>query len=473
MLIISDISIKYKLVLMQVFTSIVILTFCLMAFMITDVRIHQSRIADTREDIAQVVGSNSVSAILSLDYEKAHNALLELSIVPDVLNSVIFDQNGEVFASYTKPGADKFIFSAEGINESKNIFSGLYLYIYKPIMKDNMLIGTICMQVELSQIETIKNEKYHIAIFTLLIGVIFSFLIAMFVQRNISVPILNLVGAMKKVKESGDYKNRVKVHGKDEINTLSLVFNDMLKNIEEREKKIIERTAELEASNQEMESFSYSVSHDLRAPIRAINGFANILEESQQEKIDDEGKELLKIITSEGKRMGQLIDDLLAFSRLGRKEIEKSDIDMETMVNSVVEEILNLNKGTYKAKIMIKDLSVARGDPALLRQVWVNLISNALKFSNHNSLPLIEIGSFYKEGSVVYYIKDNGVGFDMKYYDKLFGVFQRLHSNEEFEGTGIGLAIIKRTITRHGGNVWAEGEINKGSTFYFSLPEKG
>lgn len=242
-------------------------------------------------------------------------------------------------------------------------------------------------------------------------------------------------------------------------------------NIYRLNKELEQKVQELEISNKEMESFSYSVSHDLRAPVRAISGFAKMLEKKYVPKFDEEGKDLLNTITSESTRMGRLIDDLLTFSRLGKKEIQKTEVDMTALAKEVVEELLKQGEQKYKAKITVNNLLPAYCDRVLIRQVLVNLISNSLKYSFPKPAPLIEVGSFSEENFLVYYVKDTGVGFDMKFYDKLFGVFQRLHDPEQFTGTGIGLSIVKRIIVRHGGRVWAVGKINEGATFYFSLPK--
>lgn len=228
----------------------------------------------------------------------------------------------------------------------------------------------------------------------------------------------------------------------------------------------------LKESYDELESFSYSISHDLRTPIRAVTGFASILEKKYLNQFDEEGKYLLRIITGQGKKMGQLIDDLLAFAQLGKKEIKKSKVNMAAMANEVLDEVLKLAEKKYKAKITIKNLPDAPCDHDLIRQVWINLIENALKYSFTKPEPIIEISSSQNADSITYYIKDNGIGFDMKYNNKLFGVFQRLHNSEEYSGTGIGLAIVAKIIKRHGGKVWAEGKENEGATFYFSLPNE-
>ncbi|MCR8556763.1 hypothetical protein KXD93_03890 [Mucilaginibacter sp. BJC16-A38] len=238
---------------------------------------------------------------------------------------------------------------------------------------------------------------------------------------------------------------------------------------EKLEQKVIERTAQLEMANKELGSFSYSVSHDLRAPIRAINGYARILEEDYCDKFDQEGTKILHSIMRNSKKMGQLIDDLLAFSKLGRKQVTLGDINMTSLVNSVKDELLFEDK-EKRTEFTTEVLPPAKGDPSLIKQVWINLISNAIKYSKNKTRTCIEIGAYEKGNLVIYYVKDNGAGFDMQYYDKLFGVFQRLHLQEEFEGTGIGLAIVQKIVHRHGGTVWAKSKLNEGSQFYFSLP---
>ncbi|MDO9053462.1 MAG: DUF3365 domain-containing protein [Gallionella sp.] len=236
---------------------------------------------------------------------------------------------------------------------------------------------------------------------------------------------------------------------------------------EELETRVAERTAQLEDANKELEGFAYTVSHDLRTPLRAIDGFSHILLADYADKLDDEGRRLLNVVRDNTRQMGQLIDDILKFSRIGRVDIAYVDTDMTSLTQAVAEE---LRPAEGKQQINIAALPAIRGDRAMLRQVWVNLLSNAIKFSRVNDPALIEVGGSIDGDEAIYYVKDNGAGFDMQYADKLFGVFQRLHSPSEFEGTGIGLAIVKRIITRHGGRVWAEGRVGEGATFYFALP---
>jgi two-component system sensor kinase len=232
-----------------------------------------------------------------------------------------------------------------------------------------------------------------------------------------------------------------------------------------------ERTLELEDSNKELESFSYSISHDLRAPLRSINGYSEILKEDYEEKLDEEGVRLLNVIRDSATKMGSLIDDILAFSRLGRKELERKKVDMNVIASSVTKDVRTAFEGNQTIRFSIQDLPPAHGDLSLLHQVYQNLIENAVKYSAGEKIINIEIGSREEDDKTIYYVKDNGVGFNMDYHDKIFGVFQRLHTDKEFHGTGVGLAIVKRIIKKHNGAIWAESEVGKGSTFNFTLEE--
>jgi len=245
------------------------------------------------------------------------------------------------------------------------------------------------------------------------------------------------------------------------------VFVDLARTTE----MVRKQAAELEAANKDLESFSFSVSHDLRAPLRAIDGYSNILQESCGDKLGDEDKRVLGKILENTRRMGTLIEDLLAFSQLGRRPVSATEIDMDALAREVLDELSA--PGQQVPHCVLKPLPVGWGDRSLIRQVWLNLLSNAIKFTGTSEVPSIELGGSGEDARNVYYVKDNGAGFDMRYYGKLFGVFQRLHSAREFPGTGVGLAIVQRVVVRHGGRVWAEGKPGEGAAFYFALPKKG
>jgi signal transduction histidine kinase len=238
------------------------------------------------------------------------------------------------------------------------------------------------------------------------------------------------------------------------------------------EQAIVSHAARLEAANKELESFSYSVSHDLRSPLRAIDGFSRIVEEDYGDRLDDEGKRLLRVIRENGVRMGQLIDDLLQFSRLGRKPINSVPLDMNALAAEAYEEARTAAP-EKEPHIVLHSLPAASGDRGLIKQVWANLLENAIKYSSTREKPVIEVSGEKKGKEVHYRVRDNGVGFDMAYAHKLFSVFQRLHASTEFSGTGVGLAIVHRIVTRHGGRVWAEGKPGEGAVFHFTLPAAG
>jgi PAS domain S-box-containing protein len=240
--------------------------------------------------------------------------------------------------------------------------------------------------------------------------------------------------------------------------------------IKQLNSELQQNLVELKATNKEMESFSYSVSHDLRAPLRALDGYSQILETNHQDKLDADAQRLLGVIRRNASRMGKLIDDLLEFSKFGRKELQKSEIDTQKLVEDIVRDLTDQVK--HQAIIQIHSLPPVYADHSLLTQVWINLISNAIKYSSKKEKPSIEIGSGKLNEENYFYIKDNGTGFNMDYAHKLFGVFQRLHKSSDFEGTGVGLAIVERILTRHHGRIWAESKPGEGATFYFCLPEK-
>jgi len=234
------------------------------------------------------------------------------------------------------------------------------------------------------------------------------------------------------------------------------------------ELRVEQRTAQLEAANKELEAFSYTVSHDLRAPLRAVDGFSQAVVDDYGALLPEEGRRFLQTIREGAQRMGALIDDLLSFSRLSRAPLSKRDVNMGRLVNEVLAD-LEREKDGREIELHAEDLPACLGDPALLRQVWVNLLSNAFKYSANRKPAVIEIGSTQERDGTAYFVRDNGTGFDMRYAGKLFGVFQRLHRSEEYEGTGVGLAIVQRIVHRHGGRIWAMGEVDRGATFSFTL----
>lgn len=315
----------------------------------------------------------------------------------------------------------------------------------------------------------------QIALSTGIIIIAIGALLAWMISRSITGPLQRLAIATTAV-ESGNYSTAVSVESRDELGQLARMFNAMTEKVQQSQKnleeKVQHRTAQLEATNQELEAFSYSVSHDLRAPLRAVSGYATMLKEDYTEKLDEEGNRVLHMIVSNARMMGLLIDDLITFSKIGRRESQYRPVDMKQLVDACIHELQPL-KDNPNLTIKTGNIAPCYGDGNLLKQVWINLISNAIKYSSKEKNPVIEIGSRMETDRVIYFVRDNGVGFDMKYADKLFGVFERLHSHDEFEGTGIGLALSKRIIHKQGGKIWADATKGFGATFYFTIPSSG
>ncbi|HVR41998.1 MAG TPA: ATP-binding protein [Thermoanaerobaculia bacterium] len=293
-----------------------------------------------------------------------------------------------------------------------------------------------------------------------LVSVILAFGLARFFSRSVTRRLVTVVENASRL-ESGRPLMPPLPPG-DEISQLDSAFHRMARSLTDRERRLREANAELEA-------FSYSVSHDLRAPIRAIDGYARMLHDDYAGRLEGDGIRFLGTIRSEAVRMGKLIDDLLAFSRISRQSIQREVIDLEGMVRQAFEESMRLEPGR-DATLVTEPVPAALGDRAMVFQLVWNLVSNALKYSRPREKARIEFGAERTEAETVYSLRDNGVGFDMRYHDKLFGVFQRLHGNDEFEGTGVGLAIVQRVAHRHGGRVWAEGKPGEGARFCFTLP---
>jgi light-regulated signal transduction histidine kinase (bacteriophytochrome) len=292
-------------------------------------------------------------------------------------------------------------------------------------------------------------------------------LISVRVVRRIVVPLDRFTAAAEKIS-TGDLTQRIEVRTGDELERLASAFNQMVTAVSEQETQLRLRAEQLQQANSELEAFAYSVSHDLRAPLRALHGFSRILLEEHTPQLSDEAQHYLHLVRDNAQYMGQLVDDLLAFSRLSRQPLKLQRVVCNDLIRQVLVELSHEHAGR-RVDIRSGELPVCQADPVLLKQVFVNLLANALKFTRQRDMAVITIGCRKDGGEHIYFVQDNGVGFDMRYASKLFGVFQRLHSSEEYEGTGVGLAIVQRIIHRHGGRVWAEAVVDQGATFYFTL----
>jgi len=404
----------------------------------------QTATPDALKQLSQLLGTNAQLYVGNRDGSLWTDLLRARESPPVDLRS------GQAFFEYSRP-------------ETGNVLAAL-----SPVTGTEWII-----LIEFSE-NVILTAPARFLKWLLMVGaviVLVGFFVAWLVSRKITGPLAKLTHAASSVA-SGDYGASVPVETNDELAKLAIAFNAMTTEVrnarEGLEQKVRLRTQQLEAANSELEAFSYSVSHDLRAPLRSISSYAGILYEDYATKLDGEAIRLTNKIISNGKKMGQLIDDLLSFSHIVRKEIVRQTVDMDALAKSCVKELLGIQNGS-NFKIEYESILPCSGDEALLRQVWFNLIDNAIKYSSKKEEPKIIIGCSTNGNIHTYFVKDNGAGFDMKYADKLFGVFQRLHSDKEFEGSGIGLALTKRIIERHKGKIYAEGNVGEGACFYFSL----
>ncbi|ELR72503.1 Phytochrome, two-component sensor histidine kinase [Fulvivirga imtechensis AK7] len=428
--------------------------------------------------LGEIIATNSTAALAFDSRDDAYEILASLKAQPHIVAASIYDKNGDLFTHYPRDLTQSAFPLA--VKKAGYHFKDSYLVGVEPIVQLDNQLGTLYLKSDLGAMYSRLKLYGSIVLLVIAVSVLLAYVLSKRMQQAITRPILSLANTAKAISERQDYTVRANKLGNDELGLLTDAFNHMLTEILERnqkiqafnqelEQKIADRTSQLEDVNKELESFSYSVSHDLRAPLRSIDGYSRILIEDYYEKLDDEGQRVLNIIIKNALKMGRLIDDLLAFSRVGKQELSKVMLDMEALTQIVVHE-LEASQQNKELCIAIHPMPKVEGDSAMMRQVLTNLISNAIKYSMKKENPVIEIGCQAQNEYYVYYVKDNGAGFDMRYYDKLFGVFQRLHSESEFEGTGVGLALVHRVISKHGGEVWAEGKVDEGATFYFSLP---
>lgn len=478
-MLVKDLPIQKKLMRLILFISGIVLTLTCLAFVTYEYFSFRQTTIRQLSTLGKIVAENSTASLAFNIPEDANEVLNALKAEKDIVTACIYDTQGEIFARFPTNAPDNAfppVPQYEGYDFTKSHLEG-----YQSIVKGTKQLGTLYLKHSLGAMYERFRLYGIIIVLIITLSTLLAYILSRILQKRISKPILDLTEIALAISERQDYSVRASINSKDELGTLTDAFNKMLIRIQEQttmlnefnqtlEQRVADRTSELAYVNKELESFSYSISHDLRAPLRAIHGYMNIFSEDYASKLDDEAKRLMDIILSNAKEMGQLIDDLLSFSQLGRTELVKTMVPMKSIANATWEKYERMEEAR-DIEFVLHDVPDAFADKGTIKQVWINLISNALKYSRNKEKIKIEIAFEDKEYETIYCVKDNGNGFDMQYYNKLFGVFQRLHSKKEFEGTGVGLAIVKRIINKHGGTIWAEAEVNNGAAFYFSLPK--
>lgn len=506
-----DLSIRRKMMLIAVVTSGVASLLACVAFASYELFVFRTGMTRDLETQAQVIEANTTAALTFNDPRSAGETLVALKAKPHIVSACIYTRDGRVFARYLRSGRGAGRIPSSPRPDGYQ-FSGDDLELFHGIFLESERVGTVYIQSDLQELYTRLLRYLGIIIVVMGTSSFIAFTLSSSLQRAVSEPILHLAEVAQAISSQKDYSVRAGGAGDDELGLLTGAFNEMLIRIQEHdaalqrahddlelrvgertrelrveigerrraqeevhqlneklEQRVVQRTAELQAANQELESFCYSVSHDLRTPLRAIDGFSQALLEDYGDRLDEEGTEYLRRVRASSQRMAQLIDDLLNLSRVTRSEMHYDEVDLSALARLITDDLLK-SQPDRDVEFVVAPGVATRGDSRLLRIVLENLLGNAWKYTGKHPKARIEFGTAVcGGGEEAYYVKDDGAGFDQAHSEKLFGPFQRLHGATEFEGTGIGLATVQRIVHRHGGRVWAEGAVEQGATVYFTL----
>ncbi len=478
----KDASIADRLTWMNMLVSGTALLLACVAFIAYDMVTFRATAVRNLSTQAQIIGANSASALLFNDPQSAENTLSALKAAPNILSAGIYTPDAQLFASYSRaPNAPVPVLpQPASVRTETHWISGKQIVLIRSIVFGGKPAGTVYIRSDVLELDQRLERYVGIAAIVLFVSLLAALLVSSIFRRAIAEPIVRLVEIARSVSRDKNYAIRATpIQGAGELSILIDAFNEMLVQIHRRdsdlqkaqrelEQRVQDRTQELAAANKELEAFSYSVSHDLRAPLRSIDGFSSALLEDYEEKLDSHGKDYLHRVRSATQRMSQLIDDLLNLSRVTRSVMHRQRVDLTILAKSIADD-LRKEDPQRSVEFSIAEGLEAEADSRLLRVVMENLLSNAWKYTSAHDRARIEFGQVEHNGRPAYYVRDDGAGFDARYVDRLFGAFQRLHAATEFPGTGIGLATVQRIIHRHGGEVWAEGAVENGATFYFVL----
>ncbi|HEY3198702.1 MAG TPA: ATP-binding protein [Nitrospirales bacterium] len=478
-----DISIRRKLIVMGLIASSAALLLACSAFLGYGLFAYRETMIHILSVRASIIGTHIASAIVFKDERAAADTLASLKEDPHIISAGVYTPDNLVFAMFGQnetnreaPFVQRFSGNPEGY-----WFERDSLILYRKIVFKGEHIGTVYIHSDLQEMYPRFWQYIGITLLVFFVSSIVALIVSSLFERKITHPLFHLVETVRTISAEKDYSVRAVTNSKDETGILVEAFNDMLTQIQrqsvalqlssdEVEQRVIQRTRELESANKELETFSYSVSHDLRTPLRGIDGFCEALVEDYADKLDEQGKDYLRRIQAAAVRMGQLVDDLLDLSKVNRMQLLRSDIDLTALVQGLSQELQERDPDR-QAEFHIQTGLVANADAQWIGIVLTNLLENAWKFTSKQKRPRIEFGAVKTTTETAYFVRDNGAGFDMAYVNKLFAPFQRLHTATQYPGTGIGLATVQRIILRHGGRVWAEGEIEKGASLYFTLAQ--
>ena len=469
-----DQPIRRKLMTMILVTSGVVLALTCSAFIGYELLTYRNTALRQLATLGEIIAAESTGAVAFDNQRDATEILAALKADRHIVAACLYDQQGHVFSRYPAEAPESGFPPAPQADGYR--FEGGRLVGFTPLVqvKGRERLGTLYLCSDMEAMNERLRLYAGITGLVVVIASLVAYALSRALQRQVSSPILALAETAEAVSERQDYSVRAGKHGDDELGVLTEAFNHMLAQIGEQnellEKRVAERTEELEAANDELEAFCSSAAHDLRTPLRTITGFADVLLDPRGKIPPETAQRYIRMIRDGSGQMNELITALLTFSRLGRQALARQSVDLNELCRLAYADLAAERTGR-SVEFRLGDMPDTDGDPALLRVVFTNLIANALKYTRPRNPAIIEIGvtAAAGPGSPVYFVRDNGVGFDMRDAEKLFGVFQRLHHAHEFEGTGVGLATVRRIIDRHGGRIWAEAAPDAGAAFFFTL----
>ncbi len=475
-------SISAKLLRTNLLVSVSALLLAVIAFFSFDLLTYRQYVLESLRTEAAMVGDNSASAVLFNDPQSAHATLQTLCASGDIHAGALALRDGRTFAQFHCPGWPASV-SPRPFPAAERVhtwWDGLHVLLGERIVFQGQDVGIVYLDAQLGGIGQRARRYALIATIILLVAILGAVVISAATRRRMVAPILGLAETARGVSRDKDYARRARTSPeRDEVSDLIDTFNEMLNQMQQRdialsrardelELRVRERTAELQAANRELEAFSYTVAHDLRGPLDSISAMGFLLQQEQGDSLSAESRQLVAGLRSSVQNMSVLIDDLLHFSRATTTRMDRTEVDVAGIAREITRALQESAPGRV-ADFVVADLPPAFGDPSLLRVVFDNLLRNAWKYSSKRETSRIEVGSEFSGGEAVYFVRDNGAGFDPARADELFQPFQRLHSNSEFPGTGVGLATVKRIVQRHGGRIWTNAAVDGGATFYFTL----
>jgi len=478
--------IRKKLTLIIFISNVVLLTLVFAVSMYWDNHVLKRTTVDYANSQIQVLSQDFTKILLIDSPHQAADAVSRLEVTTSIDNAFLYDRVGNVLFRYTR--TPSLSMKPPQLHTAEHYFEGGYLHIFAPVVYEGTRYGTVYFRLANDLFTSKLRDDWHAAILFFVGVIALSFVIAYLFQRFFSGPVIELGRLLDKVAVEHDFNVRAVTRERNEIGDMYANFNRMIEEIKSYHTELSEKnrelelhrhhlkelvdeqTRELQLYTRELEAFSYSVSHDLRSPLRAIHGFSQIILEDHLQRLgDDEAKSCFRRICNASTRMSELIDDLLQLSRYTQHDINIEAVDFSELCQGVVSVMETTHHNNIPDIRVMSGLQLY-GDAKLLRIVMENLLGNAIKYTQYQPSPNVEVGWCHSDSGSTVYVKDNGVGFDAQFANKLFLPFERLHDANRYEGTGIGLAIVQRIISRHGGRVWAEGREDEGATFYFTLP---